>query len=174
MPFRPQISLALHLFLPLLLIWPVAKTTAGAEVFFLSGIYNFIMIVCAVRIVWLLRRREHRVPAQYRKTIGPALAIAIVLAANFYFGRMLAPVRDYTRTVAAQLQEQCHRLGRCPAAIEGWEPRHDAYSSMTHRGGRIKWPLLYWTDGKEFTVTIYLLLDSRIDCTGGVARELKC
>lgn len=163
-----------HLALPLLLIWPAASTTRGGEAFFLTGIYGFVMIFCAARLAWLLRRRALGRATPFRMAIGPLLALAISFAAIAWFNYQLAPVRAYAHAIATQVQADCNRLGGCPAAMTGWARRHDMYSSITVRGDRIKWPLLYRSDGKEFTVTLYLLMESRIDCTGGVGRTLAC
>ena len=103
--------------------------------------------------------------------IRPTMAAGICVMAMLHTHLSLVPARKLATDTASWAQAQCEERRSCPAAIEGWQPRHDSYSSQTRSGRWVKWPVLYRSDGKRFVVRLYKFLDVGETWAGGVARK---
>lgn len=163
-PMEERRSLAASVLPPLLLLWP-ASTTHGPGLFFAGALFLLVGLVSLVRIAWLLLRPER----SRSMLLRPVLAVAICGLALAYTQASLVPAREFAREAAAAVQRQCDLERKCPAAIAGWPARHDAYSSQISVGQRVKWPLMYHSDGGQFHIWLYKALDVGEQWSGGVS-----
>ena len=153
---------------PLLLLWP-ASTTHGPSAYYLRGFLTLLALISVCRALYLLFHPEK----PYLKLIRPSLTLLIAGLALIYIHGSLKPVRAFMNETATRIQAECNQQGQCPKALQGWSVRKDRYSSQIMNGSWIKWPVLYHTDGKNFELRLYKLLDDAEYISGGVSTPLQ-
>ncbi|MGH8061586.1 MAG: hypothetical protein ACREO7_06180 [Pseudoxanthomonas sp.] len=117
-----------------------------------------------MRIAYLLLHPDK----PYARLLRPSIATAICALAILYTHASLVPAREFASATASRLQAECNRQHACPKTVTGWQPRHDRYSSRIDYGKRVRWPVLYHSDGKRFEVRLYKALDVGESWSGGV------
>ena len=150
---------------PLLLLWP-ASTRHGPALVIFAALLIWVGAFCVIRIL-LLFAQMNRPRIRF---LRPTLTLLVCVLTFMHMHISLRPARAFAEKTASEIQAQCKAHRQCPRVIDGWEPRHDRYSSQVMVGQWVRWPVMYHSDGNKFDIWLYILLDTGEAWSGSVSR----